>query len=79
MLQVVLGFDAATIASAFLVAPAAMSQRLVRAKAKIAQAGITFELPPREAWPERLGSSVATFLFWLLALWIGKRTQAWKA
>ena len=35
MLQVVLGFDAATIASAFLVAPAAMGQRLARAKAKI--------------------------------------------
>src|SRR5215472_3318197 len=35
MLQTVLGFDAATIASAFLVAPAAMAQRLVRAKTKI--------------------------------------------
>jgi len=34
MLQLVLGFDAATIASAFLVAPAAMGQRLARAKTK---------------------------------------------
>src|SRR5579862_3537534 len=34
MLQTILGFDAATIASAFLVAPTTMSQRLVRAKAK---------------------------------------------
>jgi predicted RNA polymerase sigma factor len=35
ILQVVLGLDAATIGSAFLIAPAAMGQRLVRAKTKI--------------------------------------------
>ena len=40
MLQVVLGLDATQIASAFLLSPAAMSQRLVRAKAKIRHAGI---------------------------------------
>ena len=54
MLQVVLGFDAATIASAFLVAPAAMGQRLSRAKARIRQAGIGFDLPARDALHERL-------------------------
>jgi RNA polymerase sigma-70 factor (ECF subfamily) len=41
MLQTVLGLDAARIAAAFLVAPAAMSQRLVRAKTKIRAAGRT--------------------------------------
>jgi RNA polymerase sigma-70 factor (ECF subfamily) len=43
----VLGFDAATIASAFLVAPATMGQRLSRAKQKIARAGVPFRVPDR--------------------------------
>jgi RNA polymerase sigma-70 factor (ECF subfamily) len=54
MLQVVLGQDGETIASAFLVSPAAMRKRLSRAKEKIQQAGIPFSIPEREELPQRL-------------------------
>jgi RNA polymerase sigma-70 factor, ECF subfamily len=54
MLQTVLGLSAERIAAAFMVAPAAMGQRLVRAKAKLREVGASFALPPREQWPARL-------------------------
>ena len=54
ILQSVLGFDAATIASAFLVAPPTMGQRLVRAKARIKEAGIPFRVPEHPDLSPRL-------------------------
>jgi predicted RNA polymerase sigma factor len=54
ILQVVLGLDASMIASAFLMSPTTMGQRLVRAKDKIRQAGIPCRIPDREELPGRL-------------------------
>ncbi len=54
ILQTVLGLDAVDIGSAFLVTPAAMGQRLARAKNKIKVAGIPFRVPERAELGERL-------------------------
>jgi RNA polymerase sigma-70 factor (ECF subfamily) len=58
ILQTILGFDAATIATAFLVSPAAMGQRLARAKSKIRLAGIPFRIPE----PTELAARLDTVL-----------------
>ena len=56
ILQTILGFDAQTIGSAFLVSPAAMGQRLARAKRKIRRAKVPLRVPDRADMRVRLGA-----------------------
>ena len=50
------GLSTQDIARAFLVSEDAMAQRLVRARHKIVKAGIGYEVPDRQHWPERFTS-----------------------
>ncbi|MBI1401850.1 MAG: RNA polymerase subunit sigma-24 [Porphyrobacter sp.] len=55
-LKVICGLPTEAIARLFLVSEATMFQRITRAKAKVREAGIAFELPERREWPERLAA-----------------------
>jgi RNA polymerase sigma-70 factor (ECF subfamily) len=58
-LRIVCGLSVAEIAHAFLVKDSAMEQRITRAKAKVAAAGLPFEAPDAVARAERLAAVAA--------------------
>ena len=58
-LRTVAGLAVADIARAFLVSPTTMAQRLVRARRKIAHAGIPYQVPPPEQLEPRLAGVAA--------------------
>lgn len=59
-LRVVCGVPTDRIAAAFLMQAPAMFQRLTRAKAKIREAQVPFEMPPPHLWGERMAAVLAT-------------------
>ncbi|HLZ05470.1 MAG TPA: sigma-70 family RNA polymerase sigma factor [Bradyrhizobium sp.] len=59
-LRLVCGLSVTEIARAFLIQEATLAQRLLRAKRKIADAGVPFELPAPDSWPERLDAVLST-------------------
>ena len=59
-LKLVCGLTTQEVARAFLVSETAIAQRLVRAKRKIAETGVSFEVPGPEHWTERLAAVLST-------------------
>ena len=79
ILQVLLGLDAATIASAFLISPATMGKRLVRAKIKIREAAIPLRVPEHAELPGRLDTVLEAIYATFSEGWSDAAAPTWRA
>lgn len=79
MLQILLGLTAPEIAAAYLVPPATMAQRLVRAKARIKELGLGFEEPDPETLAEQLPAAHDAIYAAFTRGWIGRKGHAEEA
>lgn len=59
-LRTVCGLSTAEVATAFLTPEATLAQRLVRAKKKIAEAGVPYDVPSSDRWPDRMDAVLST-------------------
>ncbi|MCI5048109.1 MAG: hypothetical protein MRY59_11445 [Aquisalinus sp.] len=79
MLQSVLGLEATHIAKAFVVAPATMGQRLVRAKRKIKAAQIPFIIPEKDQLTPRITAVLEAIYVAFSTGWDEAFTEASKS
>jgi len=59
-LRTVCGLSTGEVAAAFLIPEPTLAQRLVRATRKIAEAGVPYEVPSPDRWPERMDAVLST-------------------
>ncbi|ADL00814.1 RNA polymerase sigma factor [Brevundimonas subvibrioides] len=59
-LRTVCGLSTVEVAAAFLTPEPTLAQRLVRAKRKIAEAGVPYDVPSPDRWPERMDAVLST-------------------
>lgn len=79
MLQTVLGLEADAIAQAFLIPASTMAQRLVRAKRKIRDAAVAFEIPEAEDLPPRISAVLEAIYGAFSRDWLGQDALAEEA
>ena len=79
MLQTVLGLEAEVIAQAFLLPHATMAKRLVRAKRKIRDAGVAFQIPEQDELAPRVSGVLEAIYGAFSRDWLGAGALAEEA
>ena len=79
MLQTILGFDSEAVARVFLVPQPTMAKRLVRAKQKIRDAGIAFEIPEQDTFAPRVSAVLEAIYGAVSRDWLGAGALAEEA